>query len=166
MSKFTTVTKQNAHLILFRINKFLQNNDAVSHYTDWGKYPKIMNKLGIFNFDDFKFIEKSNTGYILKSKYKISLNPDYGILIRASTDCIIGIVFGDKVCISPNNLVVKGYEIFNNKHYTAYYSPSSNIKKAEQEYIFEEQMSKDYWAQVEDEWDTADLEKEISKGDI
>ena len=162
MSKFTTVTKQNAHLILFRINKFLQRNEAVSFYTDWGKFPKEMNKLGIYKFDDNKYIEKSNTGYILKSKYKIELNPDYGIIIRSSKDCVIGIVFGDKVSITPNRLAIKGYELFNKTYHTDYYAPSNELKKAERNYECEQTMSDDYWDIVNEEH----IIQEVNAGQI
>lgn len=165
MSKFTKVTKQNAHLILFRINKFLSQNNAITHYSDWGKYPKMMNKLGIPVFDKQKFVEKTLTGYILKSRYSIR-NYEYGIIINTSSDTFIGIHFGDKVKITPNRLFVKGFDNTTRKSFTSYFTPTTDIDKAENYYHFEERASKSYWLDVEADWNKEEVEMEIAKGDI
>jgi len=152
MSKhFTKVTKQNIHLILFRVNQFLQRNDVVSDYVDWGKYPKQMNKYGFFKFDEQKYVEKSATGYILKSKYQIELSPNYGILIRPSKDCCIAIVYGDRVSISSTRIIVKG-EVNPRMYGIRYLAPSNELIKAHNNYNFEEKMSDSYWADVANEY--------------
>lgn len=146
--KFTTVTHDNVHLILFRINKFLQNNDAVSFYHDWGKFPKQMNKLGIKNYLNFKYVEKSNTGYSLKSKYKIRYEENYGIIINASADCFICIDLGSKVLIRSNQIIIKALIILK-KHSDLIIKPFYDIAMAENYNQHEEQMSREYWADVE-----------------
>jgi hypothetical protein len=166
--KYTTVTKQNMPLILFRINQFLQRNEVVSHYSDWGRYPKEMNKLGVKNNCGVKFVEKTITGYVIKSKYNIRLDLDYGIVIHTSKDCAIAICLGDKVKVYPNRLVIKNWNIWLKKSSTSYFSPSTDIDKAERELDFENKMSDAYWKDVENEdsmeRSSEELESDISKG--
>lgn len=157
--KYTTVTKQNMPLILHRINQFLQRNEVVSSYSDWGRYPKEMNKLGAKNELRLKFVERTLTSYILKSKYSIRLDLSYGIVIHVHSDCAISITLKDKVKIYSNRIVIKGWCIALEKSYTSYFMPSTEIEKAIDQHDFEEAMAQQYW----DDYNMEFLENEMNE---
>lgn len=147
--KAITLNNKNAHLILFRINQFFSRNEASQQYSDWGKYPKDLNKMGIKNDIGMKHIEKTIINYILKSKYSIRIENGYGIIINIHKDCGMVIKFGDKVSIYPNQIIIKGFDTIVKKHYTSYISPYSNVDNALKIIRQEEAMSDAYWADAD-----------------
>ena len=164
--KFTKVTKENLHLILFRVNQLLQRNEVMTSFSDWGRFPKQMNRMGIKYikddvFGDRDFVERSTTTHILKSEYSIRLDYDYGIVIHVMQDCTIAIELGFKIRITPYQIIVKGVNRMLNQSFTEYITPSSNIKKALENHSHNQMMADMYWAEVENEHNQEEAEREI-----
>jgi hypothetical protein len=145
--KTTKVTEANAALILFRIKKFINSNEAVKHYSDWGKYPKLLNKMGVKSLVG-KHVEKTITVYIIPEKCSFRIEKNYGIIINIGSASAIVIHFGNRIKIFPNQIIVKGVDNCINKPFTTYFSPSAEVKKAKQQIDFEDEMDKQYWEDV------------------
>lgn len=164
--KFTKVTRENLHLILFRVNQLLQRNEVMTSFSDWGRFPKQMNRMGIKKvkdsvFGDMDFVERSTIVYILKSEYSIRLDYGYGIVIHVMKDCAIAIELGFKIRITPYQIIVKGYDSLLKQNFTEYISPSANIEKAEGQRRYNQMMSDAYWGEVEEEHKREESEREI-----
>ncbi len=156
--KLTKVTEQNVSLILFRIKKFINSNEAVKHYSDWGKYPKLLNKMGVPSFGG-KHIEKTITGYIIPEKCTIRLSEGYGIIINVGQASALTIHFGDRIKIFPKQIIIKGVDQCLNKPFTTYFSPSAETTKAKQQIDFEDKMDEIYWEDYEEELNQSDFIK-------
>lgn len=117
----------NMELMMFCINKYLSKHECVESYADYDKYPKQLNKMGILD-DDMKNIERSQTGYILNSKYQIRIEPNYGIIVNCDKASAFIIHLGYRVIINPNKFQIKGYSTTINHSFTEVFKPCFEIE--------------------------------------
>lgn len=152
MKKGIKLTNDNIQLVMCRINEYLSKNECYESYADWGKYPKQLNRLGILSKVDNKNIERSNTSYILKSKYQIRIEPNYGIIVNCDKASAFSILIGDRVTVNANKLQIKSNNVFLKKYSTTFFKPCSDIETAKVVIAFDEEMDAQYWKDCDDEY--------------
>lgn len=151
--KSIVITNDNIQLIAFRLKQFFSRYKATQSYTDWGWYPKHLNKIGIKPEIGTTHTERTITCYALREITKVRVEPNYGIIInigKASADCLH---IGYKIKIAPNQITISGEDkIWTKISFVSYYSPFSNIEKAKAQIDFNEEMDEQYWKDVENDY--------------
>lgn len=153
--KATVITNDNIQLIAFRLKQFFSRYECTQSYTDWGWYPKHLNKMGIKNDIGFdgKHIERSMTSYALRDITKVRVEPNYGIIINIGKASACCLHIGNKIKIAPNQIIVRGNDkIWTKNSFTEYFSPCSDIKKAKAQIEYNEFMDAEYWKEVENDY--------------
>jgi len=150
--KAIKATQQNAQLIAFRLKQFFSRHECTQSYTDWGWYPKYLNRMGVKPEIGTKHIERTITSYGLSNITKVRVENDYGIIInigKAYADCIH---LGYKIKIAPNRITISGYDNLMKQNFVSYYFPCSDIEKANGSIQYNEYMDAQYWKEVEKEY--------------
>jgi len=165
--KSIVITNDNIQLIAFRIKQFFSRHECTQSYTDWGWYPKHLNRMGIKPEIGTKHVEKSMTSYAMREITKVRVEPDYGIIInigKASAECLH---IGYKIKIAPNQITISGKDkLWTKKSFVTRHSPCSNIEKAKSQIEYNEFMDEQYWKDVELEYQNEEKETEHEHNDI
>lgn len=161
-NKFTTVTKSNIHLIAKRLNDYLQRHETVECQGDWGKIPKMCNRLGLKDNLGGKHIEKTCVYYKNINNTEIEVDTMFGkTFIRISTGSHSAslIYVGDKVKIAPYNVFTRTWDTILKKTLLSTWKPCQDRQKAmdyhyemEDDYLMYE-SSLDYEGEYSIEWD-------------
>lgn len=153
--KAVKITKDNIQLIAFRLKQFFSRYECTQSYTDWGWYPKHLNKMGIKSEHGIngKHTERTITSYALRDITKVRVEPNYGIIINIGKASACCLYLGYKIKIAPNQIIVIGHdEIWTKNSFIEYFSPCSDIKKAKAQIDYNEFMDAEYWKDVENEY--------------
>lgn len=152
--KAVKITNDNIQLIAFRLKQFFSRYECTKSYTDWGWYPKHLNKMGIKHEIgiDGKHVERSIDCYALREITKVRVEPNYGIIINIGKASADSIHIGYKIKISPNQITISGYDSLMKRNFVSYYSPFSDIEKAKSQIDYNEFMDAEYWKDVENEY--------------
>lgn len=158
--KAILVNNSNVQLIAFRLKQFFSRYECTQSYTDWGWYPKYLNRMGIKSELGTKHIERTITCYALREITKVRVEPDYGIIINIGKASANTIHLGYKIKISPNRITIIGRDkIWTKNSFVEYIFPCSDIEKAKSQIDYNEFMDAQYWKDVEQEY--LNEEKEI-----
>ena len=153
--KYTTITKDNIHLIAFRIKQFIERMGCVSmtNYYPWAALRKEV-------FGDIKDnITQSNECLMLASEYKMEI--DRNCIGRRKDDPFIRFNFhygasafllevGDKVCIKTNHIYAKTKRILDNDKNREIWK-KGNPEKAQEQAETNKYYDDQYWADYENE---------------
>lgn len=161
--KYTAITKTNIVSISQKIEQFINRAQYVAHQSEYTWLPKFMNQLGIKNYAGHEFVEKTNMGYIDASVAKFEFLNDKNFIIRPTKDCIIEFEAGKiRIKITPTHIFIKGSRksYVGSTHDVGYKSTfwkEANAEKVKSHIEFENEMSDQYWAEVDKEHQTEGL---------
>ncbi len=150
--KATKITTENVQLIAFRLKQFFNRYECTQSYTDWGWFPKQLNRMGVKPELGKTHVERTITSYATKDITNVRISDGYGIVINIGKASAYSLEFGYKIKISSSLIKITGYYKDLKRSFTSYHFPCSDVVKATNSIDFEEMMNAQYWKDVEEEY--------------
>jgi len=158
--KYTTITKENIHLIAFRIKQFIERMEIIGMQCQYPTAKKMLTAFGKQPFPN-NFITKSVISYLMISDYRLEIERNMGKLpfIRINyqyNNCGMLLKVGDKICILPNHIHLKRPNVFLDEPNRAFGLDTwfkGNYNKAINQSLETKQYSDDYWNMCDKEYE-------------